>query len=434
MWHFTARQRGACSLGLALLLLQNSAASAEPTPTAPGVAPPAARGGVRRYRDSLERGRSLASQGELPAAAAALREALAVRPDDPVVLSELGLVAYRQRDLALAAELTRKALALARGNHWDCVSPLRSDGSCIAYAGKVRAASLFNLGLILEASDDRRGAIDAYARSLGEDCNRGVREHLIKLDGDPPTSCDHLATRPMNGPFARLSDWCARVKKGVLHAPKVDDSDFDMDSFLCTPERSLGALADLPAHVQAVRVFESTDHGTRGRAEISTSGYHLAFRMARGWFVCPFAAAITVTNTRGSESTANLSLETLALGAPIAETRTIRLVTKVVEDQSSFNYSLDRRDSWHYEQWVLTIAGVGPSGEPRCTSGLPFQFRAWAVDDTEASRPIPGSKRTAHLKLQIDPDGRGELAGPADLPVRDASVKVQYGRHRIRFP
>lgn len=437
MWSFVARKRGAGTLALAIFSLGSvGAAPTQKLSGPPEVARAAAPGGEKKFRDALERGRSLASKGDLPAAAAALDEALAARPADSVALSELGLVAYRQRDLARAADLTRKAIALAKGARWDCVHP--SPGRCIAHAGRVRAASLFNLGLILGASDDKTGAIDAYTRSLGEECSRGARERLITLDGDPPARCDSLVTRPMVGPFVRLPVWCEQEKKRILTEPKTDDSDFDMDGFTCTPEQPIGALADLPAQVQAVRVFASRDHGTRGSAETSTVSYHLALRLARGWYVCSYAAqaiGFAAHSSHGIAIQADLSLESLALGAPIAGTRTIRLVTKEIEDMDDLvNHEQDLRAHRHYEQSVLSIVGVGPSGQPRCTGRMPFRFSAWDIDGWETSAPLPGSKRNAQLKLKIDPDGKVDIAGPAELPAQDASAKSQYGRHRIRFP
>jgi len=78
---------------------------------------------TRAYARALHRGRKLADAGNYDGAIAAFREALAALPGDARALSELGWVAFKKGDLALADDATEKSIAAATD-------------------GKLRAASL----------------------------------------------------------------------------------------------------------------------------------------------------------------------------------------------------------------------------------------------------------------------------------------------------
>jgi Flp pilus assembly protein TadD len=135
-----------------------------PTLASPEPPPEAAR---RQYRAALAEGRALLARGHLGPAHAAFRRALAAVPGDPVALSELGWVAYRQGRLAEAEEATRRSLARARPEDRG-----------------VRAASLYNLGQIQRRRGDLRAAAESFQQSLRARDHRTVRAALARLSLD----------------------------------------------------------------------------------------------------------------------------------------------------------------------------------------------------------------------------------------------------------
>ncbi len=111
--------------------------------------------------------------------------ASAARPkSNAAKLSEQGWAAYKAKDLAKAEQITRAAIGEAK------------DYS----AQRIKAASLYNLGRILEDKSDKPGAITAYVESLKLRPNRTVREQLAKLDAQAAADADPLKPVPMSGP------------------------------------------------------------------------------------------------------------------------------------------------------------------------------------------------------------------------------------------
>ncbi len=140
-------------------------------------------------KQSLAKGRKLANQKKYAAALAVFEAGLKDAPDDPTLASEAGLAAYLAKEYGKAELLTRKSLA-GQGTP------------------SIRGASLYNLGLILEARADKKGAIEAYKQSLAARPHRVVRAALAKLDPAAAAAADSLVPATFDGPFASIAEYC----------------------------------------------------------------------------------------------------------------------------------------------------------------------------------------------------------------------------------
>ena len=127
---------------------------------------PKADADQRKCKNLIDDGRNLATANKLPAAIAKLEACIALIPDEPTALGELGFLAFRAKDLDKAERATRQAIASQA-------------------APNLRGAVLYNLGLILEARKDTAGAIVAYSDSLRARPNGVVRAKLRGLNPRP---------------------------------------------------------------------------------------------------------------------------------------------------------------------------------------------------------------------------------------------------------
>ena len=163
-----------------LLLAPRPLLADEPPPPAAKKATPDE---LRRYRAALKQGQALEAKGDHTGAIAAFNRALAVFPDDPIVLDEMATAYYKEKDLATAETLARRAAARTRD-------------------AKLRGRVLYNLGRVQEARGEKDKAIESYKRSLDDRPNHIVRERLATLDPAAATEKDRFAPKAMAGPFA----------------------------------------------------------------------------------------------------------------------------------------------------------------------------------------------------------------------------------------
>jgi len=202
---------------------------------------------AKRCRAAIADGRKAERGGDHAAATAAFERAAALRPGDAAVLSELGWSAYQAKDLTRAEQATRAAIAAAKD-----------------YASqRVKAASLYNLGRILEDKGQRPGAVEAYLGSLALRPSRTVREQLAKLDPQAALDADPLKPVAMLGPFATFEATCDALgdeNRSRAHCPHSDFSG--------------GELKLVGKPWLAVRYFLEADEMT----------CHLAVRLASGWY------------------------------------------------------------------------------------------------------------------------------------------------------
>lgn len=146
------------------------------------------------YRRHLAAGRELARDAKWRDAAAEFDKALEAVPMDGRALSELGWASFQAGDFERARDANRKSV-LASGD------------------AAVKAASLYNLGRVAEATKDPDTAARHYRESLKLRANQTVRERLAKL-GKPPVEDWRIdqSQIPCAGPMS-LDALCACLEK-----------------------------------------------------------------------------------------------------------------------------------------------------------------------------------------------------------------------------
>src|SRR4051812_33150108 len=135
----------------------------------------------RRYRAALRAGRSKLKKKDAKGAVASFEAALVAVPDDARALSELGFAAFLAGDLVKARQATERSIAAAGDP-------------------KLRAASMYNLGRILEAQGKKDDAVEIYRRSLALRPNAIVRDRLVKLDPDAKPD-EPIVPQELDGPY-----------------------------------------------------------------------------------------------------------------------------------------------------------------------------------------------------------------------------------------
>lgn len=238
------RQGTPLSLALALASLLctfSRAARAEPDP---GVATPPAmtKADFKRFRAAMDQATRAAKKGNHAAAMAAYDRALAIKPDDQGALTDQGWSAFQLHLYDRAEALSRRAISVAGSQRRE-------------------AAAQYNLGRIREARGDRAGAVAAYLESLQLRPTRTVREHLATLDPAAAADADPLKPIEMQGPFARVADFCQSRKEFAAKDCPV-------------PGRG-GRLEELSSPYHDV-VWIQAHYG---------GPCFVAFKLERGWFV-----------------------------------------------------------------------------------------------------------------------------------------------------
>jgi tetratricopeptide (TPR) repeat protein len=160
------------------------------------------------YGAALVLGRKLVHADKFAEATRAFEDALSKLPDDPVALSELSWSAFKAGQLDRAAKAARKS-ASATGNK------------------RLRAASLYNLGRVLEARAERDGAVAAYLTSYRLRPRPAVAKRLYALGAEIPAGGLQRAM-PLAGPATELTELCAEpcvapVTSGVTGPTHIDE-------------------------------------------------------------------------------------------------------------------------------------------------------------------------------------------------------------------
>lgn len=287
-----------------------------------------------RYSKALHRGRSLGDKGDYAGAMAAFREALEELPGEARALSELGWVAFKYGDLEAAEVASTASIAAA--------DPTRQP--------MVRAASLYNRGRINEERGDTTGALEDYRESLALRPHDVVEQRLSTLSGQVVQA---LAPRPLAGPFATLADACKTFglaqPAGGCTAPTV---------------KGPNELADPEPPYLEVRIIGENPGGYEPTDSYDTC--RLAIRLASGWFVSE-GASCTVYEW-GDAAVRELSWQPADAGG-------VRVALWRHEySDSTRGYDRDgRRYQTRVTTEVARYCGVGPSGVPSCTPGIPLR-------------------------------------------------------------
>ena len=287
------------------------------------------------YKTALLEGRAHVTAKAYPAAITAFEAALSAAPNDARALSELGWAAFLAKDLPKARHATEASLA-------GTASP------------KLQAASLYNLGRILEAETHPDDAVDAYRRSLELRPNATVAARLKTL---APSSApvDALTPTTLDGPITSIAAWCKTDDEPETCAPAKPDM----------PEFAAAVAIDhAPAPWTSVSVFE---HGIEGQCA-------LVIRTTAGLFVEPSFAECRVMGGRWdrSISTATAKLEDLvAGGAPELVVRW--RVEEMFNDTGAFD-SEDAADDFmvlfEVTEDLVTVCALDTKAVPSCTPAI----------------------------------------------------------------
>ena len=143
-------------------------------------------------------------------------------------------------------------------------------------ASRTRGAALYNLGLILEATNRPRDAAAAYADSLAARPSRVVRGKLQKLAPDLAAKRDPLAPQPLAGPFASLAATCEDERKRAGADPREG---WDDEASCARPPRIAIAAGKPRPPFDEVIAYQ-----TPSRADLQSMPFELAAILPTG---CP---------------------------------------------------------------------------------------------------------------------------------------------------
>lgn len=351
----------------------SAAGSAGATTSAPrdkGPMPPA-------YREALARGRKQTSDKQYVEAAASFRAALAAVPDDPRALSELSWALFLGKELAAAREAAEAGVKLGRNN--------------------VKAASLYNLGRILEAQGAVPEAANAYRESLALRPNATVAARLGKLDPTAPAHADSLEIEEWGPPLATRPATCADLgEHPELEAWSPDGA--------CEVTVTEVALTGGGPFAQVVQL---------GRKRSGSDEAFLAVRTAGGWLLSPpFLDWGGVGTWGGSAKVVRAEVVQHAVLGPL-------LRVDVHTSESG------RWESWDTDATVVCQAPAA-SGALTCT---PLLATGWVHSMDEDA----GDDESCSASLAIAADGAIVVTAtggkvPTDCPIRTGTSRWPRAR------
>ncbi len=279
---------------------------------------------LTKYRRALRSGRKLEGKGDWAGAAAAFAQALAAKPNDGVAQSELGWVAFQQKDLDRAEQLIAKAIGALDEPHQ-------------------LGAAYYNLGRVHEARNNKDAAVSAYKTSLEKRPNHVVRDRLAKLDPAAAAAADPAATRFLDGPFKTQEEACKTLAESGAQET--------CDSF---------QTIDKPAAPwKAVKLVK---HGEQ--EELA-----LMVQTAAGWFVSKDLAACSYEQLMQSCRVGAFAVENILAGPEPDVRLDFGEASEYRDDVEG-----DDGEALHPlvvdEQRYLMACGVGASGKPSCTGLL----------------------------------------------------------------
>lgn len=355
-------------------------AKAPPTAVAPVKPPPdkaqpRAKPRVREpmpgaYRDALALGRKLTNDQRYAEAVTAFQTALSAVPEDARALSELSWALYLAKDLARAKPAAELAVRLGRNN--------------------VKAASLYNLGRILEDEGATAEAANAYRESLALRPNKTVAERLAKLDPSAPASAALLEIEEWGPPIASLPTTCAALPE--------DDEDFAAwsQNGPCEVKPTAITLAGAGDPFAAVTML--------ARKRSGSDEAFVAVQTAGGWLLSPPFLSWGGIGTWGASGT--------VASAAVVTHPTLGAVLRLDVHTSESG----RWENWETDATVFcTASRPGGSGALTCspllaTSWLHSQDDDAAVDESCAAT------------IRLEPDGAVTVASktgkaPVDCPI-----------------
>ncbi len=353
---------------------------------------------ARKCRNLIDEARNLAAAKKFPLAIAKLEACVALIPDEPIALGELGFTAFRANELDKAEKATRAAIASQ-------ASP------------NLRGAFLFNLGLILDARKDLAGAIAAYSDSLRARPHGVVRGKLRDLDPKAVEAFDPYKPVALPGPFKSVDAFC----KSLPATEKTEFEETIRSPCACgTVAKTLKDAAPYK-HVQVVRRTCATDGHHMG--SFGHDDYHLAIEVDAGWFVGPITS---LWFNRRCDNDTKFPVLAVKDVVPGGRPEVTLEMTNAGECRKVDAYS-DRG---------LIVAGIGPSGAPSATPLIMLKRRQDVFTSDK------DGNMTGELALNVDvaldatwtADGLLELKATKTNGLDKGSAGDLIGKHALPFP
>lgn len=326
------------------------AAVATATDAAPPTPPPAPTyAETRAYHKALARGRALARRGKHAAAVGAFDAALAIIPGDARALSELSWAAFKAGALDRADDAARRSVA-ATGDV------------------NLKAASLYNLGRVMEARGDARGAGAAYLRSYRLRPHAVVARRLEALGiAIPPNKREHAAS--LLGPHKGIDQACAAL-----------DGPAERSCFL------VNTASEVSGPTAPTALAAPWRRGGLFFADGAETECRLALETARGWFLTE--PLFDCTNER-----VDVTVEQFAAADVVPEGGAELVLVYTV---ASFVAGDDADGAWG-AGWAshraIVVCGTGADHRPRCAGPFALGYADdWTMQFDAAGASVDGAE------------------------------------------
>ena len=343
-----------------------------------GAAKPAAKKDAvpEAYRSGMKAGLAHARAGMYKQAAAEFGKAAKALPGDARAFSELSWALFKSGNLAAAKKAAENSISNA--------------------TGKLKAASLYNLGRVLEAQEDPEGATAAYRRSLNLRPNATVGKRLANLQKG--ASAEALATSPLAGPYADLKALCEAARD----ADGREDGEWKCPGTKTVAK--LQSVKDAP-FLEVSKIQLGGEDEFQGRIAVKT---------AAGWFATESFYELIVPGMRSASGEIANAVVKSAAG---------KLVLRI-DAKSNENA---RFESWTTEQSLF--CAVDRSGKLRCTPFVATKADT-AEYDPENDDPNSNFETSTSFNVVLGTDGVLEVTSVGKVPF---DYRDQLGKHQLDF-
>jgi hypothetical protein len=346
------------------------------------------------YRKHLRAGRKLGDEKRWGEAVVELEAALVTVPLDGRALSELGWAAFAAGDYAKA----RRA---------------NTDAVRVAADLKVKAASLYTLGRVAEATGDKLGALRAYSTSLAyRPGNPIVRDALAALEKAAPTVAKTADQPPCADERGKLLVVCGCLLRAES-TDEVTGPDCSSDDRGDLPEPFWIVSVNVPAERTVKKVLVAHD------PDDVDPGFHTV------------AALDSVYNPGSMGISEEWSLggaELVRLGK--------RRVLRLRETHSHIDNDRGINETESTEDEDVTVCVVGDAETPtRCPLQLTLRHEyvreVMFPDDPDDTEKHAGLPRREGYRLSLSLDASGTATVKLDKGVADERARAALGPHKL---
>lgn len=372
---------------------------------------------LQQYGAALSQGREADSKGQLAEARKHFEAAVALLPEGGAAQSELGWVAYRQKDLAAAERATLAAIACSN-------------------KPSLRAASLYNLGKILADQGKKAEAIKALREAWELGRNPASLSELKALDPGAAAAA-WPGLQALDGPIQLKGTTPAELllaacRAQVFAAVSSQDPaermltreeiyELDAEKLSCQEQ---SATAKGPGTAAAVRVMAVSSHVSLNHYGLSTIGVWVDSR--EGWL---YKVIRTATEWKWQgETDALKSARTIGNYVEIRE-----LVESRDESESAAYWKGGKEQGQPAPETVYTsdgyayYLGIGASGRPGLTSPIHFLTARKVIHNHD-------SERSAEKSYPLTVSAGGELQIGAPSLTRKKMSEKEFTGREIQTP